>query len=150
MTIDEVTENKKIYLPLLLLADEQEDMIDRYLASGRMFRLWDNGVKCIAVVTRLNETECELKNMATCPPDQGKGYGRAMLAYLAETFLKACKTMYVGTGDVPGILRFYHKSGFRESHRVKDFFTDNDDKPIIEEGVQLRDMVYLRREANDA
>lgn len=61
MTIDEVTENKKIYLPLLLLADEQEDMIDRYLASGRMFRLWDNGVKCIAVVTRLNETECELK-----------------------------------------------------------------------------------------
>ncbi|UEG19977.1 hypothetical protein [Pantoea ananatis] len=45
MTIDEVTENKKIYLPLLLLADEQEDMIDRYLASGRMFRLWDNGVK---------------------------------------------------------------------------------------------------------
>jgi len=58
--------------------------------------------------------------------------------------------MYVGTGDVPGILRFYHKSGFRESHRVKDFFTDNDDKPIIEEGVQLRDMVYLRRDANDA
>ncbi|WP_246872875.1 GNAT family N-acetyltransferase, partial [Pantoea ananatis] len=100
MTIDEVTENKKIYLPLLLLADEQEDMIDRYLASGRMFRLWDNGVKCIAVVTRLNETECELKNMATCPADQGN-YGRAMLAYLAETFLKACKTMYVGTGDVP-------------------------------------------------
>lgn len=46
MTIDEVTENKKIYLPLLLLADEQEDMIDRYLASGRMFRLWDNGVHC--------------------------------------------------------------------------------------------------------
>lgn len=89
MTIDEVTENKKIYLPLLLLADEQEDMIDRYLASGRMFRRWDNGVKCIAVVTRLNETECELKNMATCPADQGKGYGRAMLAYLAETFLKA-------------------------------------------------------------
>ncbi len=51
--------------------------------------------------------------------------------------------------SAPGILRFYHKSGFRASHRVKDFFTDNDDKTIIEEGVQLRDMVYLRRGAND-
>ncbi|WP_254922482.1 GNAT family N-acetyltransferase [Pantoea ananatis] len=81
-------------------------MIDRYLASGRMFRLWDNGVKCIAVMTRLNETECALKNIATCPADQGKGYGRAMLAYFAETFLKACKTVYVDTGDVPVILRF--------------------------------------------
>ena len=26
-----ITQNKKQYLPLLLLADEQEDMIDRYL-----------------------------------------------------------------------------------------------------------------------
>ena len=31
MEIIEVTENKKEYLTLLLLADEQEDMIDRYL-----------------------------------------------------------------------------------------------------------------------
>ena len=31
MTIFEVTGNKKKYLPLLLLADKQEDMIDRYL-----------------------------------------------------------------------------------------------------------------------
>lgn len=30
MMIKEITENKKEYLNLLLLADEQEDMIDRY------------------------------------------------------------------------------------------------------------------------
>ena len=29
MKIREVKENKKQYLPLLLLADEQEDMVDR-------------------------------------------------------------------------------------------------------------------------
>jgi len=37
MTIEEVTADKKDYLDLLLLADEQEDMIDRYLDAGRMF-----------------------------------------------------------------------------------------------------------------
>ena len=35
MKIIEVTENKKEYLDLLLLADEQENMVDRYLDNGR-------------------------------------------------------------------------------------------------------------------
>ena len=45
MKIVEITENKKEYLDLLLLADEQEDMIDRYLDHGTMYVLDDNGVK---------------------------------------------------------------------------------------------------------
>lgn len=36
MRIVEVTENKKQYLDLLLLADEQEDMVDRYLCNCKM------------------------------------------------------------------------------------------------------------------
>lgn len=147
MEIQEVFTNKKAYLDLLLLADEQESMIDRYLDEGRMFRLLDDDLKCIAVVARLNETECELKNIATYPSEQGKGYGRAMVAYLRAEFLKEYKTMYVGTGDVPKTLRFYRRCGFRDSHRVENFFTDNYDEPIIDEGILLRDMVYLRADA---
>ena len=45
MKIIEVTENKKEYLDLLLLADEQENMVDCYLDNGRMYILDDNGVK---------------------------------------------------------------------------------------------------------
>ena len=37
MKIREIKENKKHFLSLLLLADEQEDMIDRYLDKGRMY-----------------------------------------------------------------------------------------------------------------
>ena len=145
--IEEVLVNKKEYLDLLLLADEQEDMIDRYLEKGRMFKLSQNGVKCTAVVVELNKDECELKNIATDPHEQGKGYGRAMVAYLLDRFLKQYKTMYVGTGDVPRLLRFYEKCGFRISHRVKDFFVDNYAHPMIEDGIQLCDMVYLRADA---
>lgn len=82
-------------------------MIDRYLEAGRLFRLWDDGMKCIAVVVELNPVECELKNLATHPVEQGKGYGHAMVTYLLDTFLKEYQTMYVGTGDVPRIRRFY-------------------------------------------
>lgn len=150
MKFQEIFTNKKDYLDLLLLADEQEDMIDRYLDTGRMFRLWDNGVKCTAVVAVLNADECELKNIAVYPEAQGKGYGQAMVSYLLDVFLGQYKTMYVGTGDVPKILRFYKKCGFRESHRVENFFTDNYNAPIIEDGIQLRDMVYLRADVKQS
>lgn len=49
--IKKVTHNKKQYLSLLLLADEQEDMIDRYLEKGTMFVLDDSDVKAECVVT---------------------------------------------------------------------------------------------------
>lgn len=145
--IVEVTADKKRYLDLLLLADEQEDMIDRYLDDGRLFVLDDDGTKCVAVVVALNAEECELKNIATYPQHQGKGYGKAMVEYLCDRYLGAFETMYVGTGDVPKTLGFYERCGFRISHRNENFFTDNYDHPMFEDGIQLRDMVYLRKDA---
>ena len=66
MNITEVKENKKQFLPLLLLADEQEDMIDRYLDRGTMYVLDDNGIKCECVVTDEGRGILEIKNIATC------------------------------------------------------------------------------------
>ena len=43
MDVIKVTENKKQYLDLLLLADEQESMIDRYLERGDMYAALENG-----------------------------------------------------------------------------------------------------------
>ena len=51
MQIKEITANKKDFLDLLLLADEQEDMVGRYLERGRMFVLDDGGIKAECVVT---------------------------------------------------------------------------------------------------
>ena len=52
----------------------------------------------------------------------------------------------MGTGDSPLTLPFYRSCGFRESHRVKNFFTTHYDHPIFEAGRQLVDMVYLAME----
>ena len=51
MQIREVKDDRKRYISLLLLADEQEDMIDRYIDRGWMYVLEDNGVKSECVVT---------------------------------------------------------------------------------------------------
>jgi len=39
MRIEKIIENKKQVLDLLLLADEQENMIDKYLPNGDLFAL---------------------------------------------------------------------------------------------------------------
>ena len=82
MRIVEVTENKKQYLDLLLLADEQEDMVDRYLYNGKMYVLDDDGVKCECVVTDEGNGILEIKNIATVPPFQRKGYAKALIEFL--------------------------------------------------------------------
>ena len=145
--IYKVDTDRKRYLPLLLLADEQENMIDRYLDRGEMFVLEENGqavTVCVTVV--LDNGCCEVKNLATAPEFQGRGYGRAMLDFVCAQYRGRCPAVFAGTGDSPLTVPFYEKCGFVLSHRISNFFTDNYDHPIIEAGVRLTDMVYLKKE----
>lgn len=145
MEIKEYCGNKKQFLSLLLLADEQEDMIDRYLDRGTMYVLDDDGIKCECVVTDEGDGVLEIKNLAVEPDCQGKGYGRAMIDYIAARYKGQFSVLQVGTGDSPLTVPFYEKCGFVRSHRVNNFFTENYDHPIFECGIQLVDMIYLRR-----
>jgi GNAT superfamily N-acetyltransferase len=146
MKIEKIIENKKQFLDLLLLADEQENMIDRYLASGDLFVLYDNDLKSICVVVPIDSETCELKNIATYEKYQGKGYGRALIKFIFDFYKNDYKTMLVGTGEVPTILSFYESCEFEKSHRVKNFFTDNYEQPIFEGEIQLVDMIYLKKD----
>ena len=145
MRIDKVTDNKKQFLDLLLLADEQEDMIDNYLTEGDLFALYDVDLKSVCVVVPVNSESCELKNIATYQQYQGKGYGKTLIHFIADYYKNEFRTMLVGTGDIPSILSFYENCGFEKSHRVKNFFTDHYDHLMFEDGIQLVDMVYLKK-----
>jgi len=146
MNIKKITTNKKQFLDLLLLADESETMIDKYLEDGELFALYDDDVKSICVVSQVNNDTCELKNIATYEKYQGRGYGRALVRHISDYYKSAYKTMLVGTGDTPKSISFYESCGFSLSHRIKNFFTDNYDHIMIEEGVKLVDMVYLKKD----
>ena len=145
MKIKEIKENKKQFLPLLLLADEQEDMIDRYLNKGTMYVLDDDGVKCECVITDEGNGVLEIKNIATEPEYQGKGYGKALIDFVATTYKGKYSILQVGTGDSPLTIPFYEKCGFIRSHSIKNCVTDNYDHSICEAGTQLVDMIYLQK-----
>ena len=145
MEIIEVNKGKKTYIDLLLLADEQEDMIDRYLERGTMYALVDNGVKAICVITDEGNATLEIKNIATKPEYQHKGYGMKLIEFIEKKYKGLYTILKVGTGDSPLTIPFYKKCGFKESYRVKNFFIENYDHPIFECGKQLVDMIYLEK-----
>lgn len=146
MKIFEVKTDKKRYLPLLLLGDEQENMIDRYLERGRMYALEDSGsVRAVCVATDEGDGTLELKNLAVSSDCQRRGYGRRMVEFLCEHCRGRYTRLLVGTGNSPLTLPFYEACGFRRSHVAPNFFTDNYDHPIFEGGVQLIDMIYLSK-----
>ena len=146
MEIIKVNGNKKIYLSLLLLADEQEDMIDRYLDKGTMYVLKENDeVICECVVTDEGNKVLEIKNLATKKEYQGKGYAKKMIEFIIEKYKDKFSILQVGTGDSSLTVPFYEKCGFTRSHIIKNFFIDNYKEPIIECGKRLVDMIYLRK-----
>jgi GNAT superfamily N-acetyltransferase len=146
VTIKKIVENKKQFLDILLLADEQENMIDKYLPGGDLFVLYDDDLKSVCVVVPIDSEACELKNIATYEKYQGKGYARALIDFISDFYKNDYKTMLVGTGETPTILSFYESCGFEKSHRVKNFFTENYDHPIFEGNIQLIDMIYLKKD----
>lgn len=145
MEIFEADAQKEQYLPLLLLADEQERMIYRYLYRGTMFALDEDGVKAVCVVTDEGEGVLELKNIAVLPCCQRMGYGRTLVRFLITRYAGDYQILRVGTGDSPITIGFYESCGFRRAYVVKNFFVDNYDHPIVECGRRLTDMVYLER-----
>ncbi len=146
MEIHLITQNKKRFINLLLLADEQEAMVDRYLERGALYVLLKaEKAVAVAVVTDEGEGVCELQSLAVAPEWQRQGYGRHMVEHLAHCYGASHHTMLAGTGDNPATLPFYYSCGFSESHRIKNFYLEHYDHPIVEAGVRLADKVVLKR-----
>ncbi|WP_414732914.1 GNAT family N-acetyltransferase [Acetobacterium carbinolicum] len=147
MEILKINDRDKIkYLDLLLIADEQISMIEKYLYRGDMFALYDDDIRALCVITQEQPGIFELKNIVTVPKYQRKGYGQKLIAFIVDYYKQFGHALSVGTGDSPTILRFYERCGFVKSHVVKNFFIDHYDHPMYEDGQQLVDMIYLKRE----
>ncbi|MDE7191604.1 MAG: GNAT family N-acetyltransferase [Clostridia bacterium] len=138
--------DKRIFLSLLLLADEQESMIDKYIDKGEMYVLDDDGVKAEIVVCDEGNGILEIKNLAVEPQYKRQGYGKKLVEFVCKHYKEKYHTIRVGTGNSPLTVPFYEKCGFKRSEVIKDFFTENYDHPIYECGIRLVDMIYFTKE----
>lgn len=164
LRIASVGNHREQYRDLLLLADEQWDMVERYLHRGEMFAAHaedetrtkagsalvpDRALGCMIVtdegVDERGLRIAEVKSLAVAPSHQRRGVGRALLEFAAARHAPTHDVLRVGTGDSPLTVPFYEACGFTRSRVLPNFFIDNYDHPIVEAGVQLKDMVILER-----
>lgn len=143
INIKKITSTKKDYLDLLLLADPSEKMINKYLNKSEMFVLNVNGIAVSeAVISKIDETTCEIKNLATAIEYRNKGFAKQLLQYIFQNYKTQFSTMLVGT-SAPA---FYEKFGFQYSHTIDNFFTKNYSEPVINNGKQCVDLIYLKKD----
>ena len=127
------------------MADEEERMIDEYLDRGQMFVLDDEGIKAECVVIQEGDNVIEIKNIAVYPKYQKKGYGRKLIEFVENKYKNDFDIIRVGTGDSKLTIPFYENCGFKRSYCIKEFFVNDYENPIYEDGIRLKDMVYLEK-----
>lgn len=147
MKIREIKTRKTDFLDLLLIGDEQTSMIEKYLDKCALFVLFvGNYPKAVCAAMRVDADHVEIKNLAVSPQCRNKGYASALIDFVCKKYEKVVKFITLGTGENEKILNFYKKRGFYETHRLKNFFVDNYDHQIFEDGRQLVDMIYMRKD----
>ena len=145
MLIREVSENRREYMPLLLLADEQESMVERYIDRGTMYVLEEEGaVRAECVVTDEGNGILEIQNLAVDEQYQRHGYGREMIRFIAGRYQDEYSTLRVCTGDSPLTVPFYERCGFTTYDITRNYFLEHYDHPIFEGGRQLKDRVCMK------
>lgn len=139
--------SERLPMDLLLEADPSEELVRAYCASAWcVVAEQKSEIVGVYVLFPLSETTVEIKNIAVAENVRGQGYGRQLLQHaLAESARRGFEFVEIGTGNSSlGQLALYQKCGFRLHAIDKDFFRKNYPEPIVENGIECRDMIRLR------
>lgn len=146
MNIKIIQVNKdKAPISLLLTADPSEKLIQKYLNEGDCYTalVEDQVVGVILVIYRGNSAE--IINIAVEEKFQRRGIAKKLIEFVKnEVITKDISKLEIGTGNSSiHQLLLYQKCGFRITKIDFDFFRDNYDEPIFENGIECRDMLRL-------
>jgi len=142
----EEIEKEDVPLDLLLLADETIEQINKYIDDSVFFAAVDESILIGAAAVRENDAEtAEIVNIAVAEGRQNQKIGRGLIGRV----ISYCKEqgfsrilIKTGNGGL-GQIALYQKSGFRMKSIVPDYFTENYDEPIYENGIECRDQLIL-------
>ncbi|WP_461534919.1 GNAT family N-acetyltransferase [Spongorhabdus nitratireducens] len=132
-------------LELLLEADPSEACIRSYLADSGCFAAFSNqDIVGVCVVKQQSPASAELFNIAVSPRCQSGGIGSRLLQHvLLSLKSRGINSVELGTGTFGYQLTFYQRLGFRATAVIRNFFLDHYDFPVMENGIQHKDMLRL-------
>ena len=141
MILEKTLANRESYKPLLLMADEDEQILNRYIGEGDLYEMRVNDdIIGVALFIPVDEETIELRNIALRPSYRGQGVAKEMIMQ-AETIFAAQQytRIIVGTANCNlNNVALYQKLGFRMYDIKRDFFAQHK-KPQYEQGMQAID-----------
>ncbi|MBD2701394.1 GNAT family N-acetyltransferase [Spirosoma sp. BT702] len=125
---------------LLLLADENQALIDAYLPSSQVYLLRID-TTCLGICLLQYRGEIgEIMNIAVEPDYQGKGLGRALLAHVIDAAgRQGVQRLLIKTGNSGiGQIALYQQQGFDLIGVNYNYFLEAYSDPIWENGIQCK------------
>jgi len=132
-------------MSLLLIADPNQQVVRSYINNAKILVARDDEIIVGIGVLASENSSSEIKNLSILEGYRGIGIGKRLVTELANLArLNGANILEVGTGNssLPQ-LAFYQKCGFRV-HRIEIGYFDSYPEPIIENGIQCRDLVCLQ------
>lgn len=129
-------------MPLLMDADPSRELVESYLARGRLWGCADEcGPVCVALMMPVRGDAVELMNLCTRADMRRRGIAGAMVAAMKRLYADRFAVMCVGTADgFPQTQRFYERCGFERVGTDVGFFLRNYREPVIDGGRRCIDM----------
>lgn len=101
--------DKEKYMDLILKADPDKDIVEKYIKKSDMYGLFkDDKIISEIIITKVDNDICELKNIATIDEERGNGFGKKLIKYVIQLYKDKYKKMIVGTTE--NNIPFYVKS----------------------------------------
>lgn len=128
---------------LLLDADPSKRLVDKYLACGILFgAFYEKEVTGVCLLIFHNHISSEIINLAVLEKYQNQSVGKSLISMAEnQARLLGCKYMEIGTAEP--LVKYYEKAGYKYHKTIKNFFVDNYDFPVTDNGIILKDMVRL-------
>lgn len=132
-------------MDLLLEADPSEEKVRAYLRHSTCYLARLNGAHVgVYVLRSLSDARIELMNIAVAPAHRRRGLGAMLLRHAIESAKRSgARRLELGTGTFGHQLAFYQRAGFRVVAVEKDYFLKHYPSPLIEQGIQHKDRLWL-------
>ena len=135
-------------MDLLLLADESEEMINRYISKCFYLGLFDPIDTCCgaACIEPKDYNTWEIINIAINADQQGLGLGKHLVGrIIQDARAQGIQNLLVGTADASvGNIAFYQKCGFEMDHIRKDFFKVHYPNAMAKNGLPIKHMIVFK------
>ena len=128
---------------MLLEEDTSKKLVDKYLTCGILFgAFYEKEVTGVCLLIFHNHISSEIINLAVLEKYQNQSVGKSLISMAEnQARLLGCKYMEIGTAEP--LVKYYEKAGYKYHKTIKNFFVDNYDFPVTDNGIILKDMVRL-------